>query len=585
MKNMDLLKEGTEQPTSKVKQLGSCDIIGIDLGTTNSAVSVFTAGTVPTLLPIGKNGSPTVPSCVRWDGHDEGGEPIFTVGAAAYAERYKPNVIYSIKRMMGSGETVSFCSPDKGKSLEMTPAAVSGIILRHIKDKVAEFYAPITKCIITVPAYFNQRQMEDTIKAAELAGLECLQVLKEPTSASFIYSQLGYAQSGSVLIYDLGGGTFDATHMTFLRKDAVPKKMASSLKRQYGITLDNAGGDVTDQYYSRVIGTYGDMKLGGDDIDKMFGDRAIKEQKVELSESGREQVYLRCEAFKKRGIAGEDIVVEDKVIHLDVNMLNDCVDKIFDRTMKIIQDIDVSEVTSIVLVGGSTKSPRLRQDLQSAFPKLEISAVLDPDATVALGAGAVAKAVANRKDLEYSDVLPLPIGVLVNESSIDVCLQKNTSMPYSTNRTYYTLHDNQDRISVHVFQGLSTKPEKCTYLGRITVDGIPPKPAGDVCVMLSFILTGQGRLKVVSRVEGVDREEELVVDNIFTVAQGANGEGIAGGATTDFVPADDFETMVYDAVEDSKAEAQELLLKRRSLAEDSAERFELENSIFSKFFG
>lgn len=588
MKKMDLTGNGPSQLESTSKQsLSGCDIMGIDLGTTNSAVSIFNAQTVPVLLPIGKNGKTTVPSCVRWDGLGADGQHHFTVGDDAYQERYKPNVIYSIKRIMGSDKTVTLSEHgtpqevEEGNGLVLRPYEVSAIILWHLANKVAEFYRPLTKCIITVPAYFNQRQMSDTIKAAELAGLNCLQILKEPTSASFIYSQLGYAQTGAVLIYDLGGGTFDATHMTFLRRDSVPKKMATSLKKQYGIELSNNGGDVTDQYYSRVIGTYGDMQLGGDDIDKLFGDKAIRRSGVNLSDAGREQVYLRCEAFKKRGVAGEDIVVEGQLIHLDTTLLNECVDKIFDRTMKIIEDIDMSNVSTIVLVGGSTKSLRLRQDLQSAFPGMEISAVLDPDATVALGAGAVAKALANKKDLDYSDVLPLPIGVLVDEKSIDVCLQKNTSMPYSVTRTYYTIHDNQERVTVHLYQGLSSKPEKCTYLGRISVDGIPQRPAGDVCVTLSFILTGQGRLKVVSRVDGVDREEELVVDNIFTVGEESKSENPRIESTT-FETRDDFEFMIMDAMQDSylRESVIEMLLKRRNLTEGSDEAGALEAQIF-----
>ena len=580
MENMNLFDANKPQ-TAKV--FGGCDIMGIDLGTTNSAVSVFTADTIPTLLPIGKGGGMTVPSCVKWNAHEAKKGNEWTVGAEAYEERFMPDVIYSIKRVMGSGKTVRFTDRnDPGHFIDKTPAEVSSIILNHIKEQVAKLYRPITKCIITVPAYFDQLQMKDTISAAEMAGLECLQILKEPTSASFIYSLLGYAQSGSVLIYDLGGGTFDATHMTFLRKDAVPKKMATSLRNQYGIEMDASSEDVTDQYYSRVIGTYGDMHLGGDDIDRLFGDTVMKQQGIELSKEGRERVYLRCEAFKKMGVAGEDIIVEDKKIHLDANTLSDCVDTIFDRTMKIIEDIDMSSVSTIVLVGGSTKSPRLRSNLQSAFPGVEISAVLDPDATVALGAGSVSKAISNKKELDYSDVLPLPIGVLVDEKSVDVCLQKNTSMPYSSSRMYYTMHDNQERITVHVFQGLSTKPEKCTYLGRITVDGIPPKPAGDVCVSLSFILTGQGRLRVVSHVEGVDREEELVVDNIFSVAE---DNSTVPAKSTSFETKDDFEYMVVEAAGSDNKKVIDMLMERRGMEPGSGEVCILENKIFAEVFG
>lgn len=575
MNRLDLDKTGGKPVSAE-----GCDIIGIDLGTTNSAVSIFSADTVPTILPIGKGGKKTVPSCVKWEASEMDGCKAWTVGEEAYQERFMPDVVYSVKRMMGSGQKVRFTdrrNPDH--VLDLTPAEVSSIILRHLRDRVAELYRPVTKCIITVPAYFNQRQMSDTIEAAELAGLECLQILKEPTSASFIYSLLGYAQSGAVLIYDLGGGTFDATHMTFLRKDAVPKKMATSLRRQYGIELERTGGDVTDQYYSRVIGTWGDMQLGGDDIDKLMGDMAIKEGRHKLNETEREQLYLRCESFKKRGVAAEDIVINHHKIHLSSEMLDRCVDQIFERTLKIIEEVDMSSVSTIVLVGGSTQSKRLQSDIQHQFPDKEISLVLDPDATVALGAGAVAKAISGNKSLNYSDVLPLPIGVLVDEKNVEVCLEKNTSMPYSVSRTYYTVHDNQERVTVHVFQGLSKKPERCTYLGRVTVEGVPPKPAGQVMVKLTFVLTGEGRLKVISQVDGVDKDEELVIDNIFTT----NTEEQVKSSDMAFEPQDDFEAMVISSLDGQVQDSIcEMLTRRRMLPEDSSEREQLESEIFSK---
>lgn len=577
MKKMDLDRKGFKE-----EELRGCDIMGIDLGTTNSAVSVFSAETVPMLLPIGEHGKHTVPSCVRWNANAENESEAWTVGAEAYRERYLPDVIYSVKRMMGSGKTVRFTDRDNPDHyIDRTPAEVSGSILAHIAAQVAELYRPIKKCIITVPAYFDQRQMNDTILAAELAGLECLQILKEPTSASFIYSLLGYASSGAVLIYDLGGGTFDATHMTFLRKDAVPKKMATSLKRQYGIDINSNGGDMTDQYYSRVIGTWGDMQLGGDDVDQLLGDLVIKEGHHKLTVEEREQLYLRCEMFKKRGVAAEDIVIGHHKLHLSEDMLNQCYDEIFDRTLKIIEQVDMASVSTIVLVGGSTRSKHLQECLQRQFPDKEISLVLDPDATVALGAGAVAKALSDKKCLDYSDVLPLPIGVLVNEKEVEVCLQKNTSMPYSVSRTYYTAHDNQERVTVHVFQGLSKKPERCTYLGRVTVEDVPRRPAGDVRVKLTFVLTGEGRLKVISQVDGVDREEVLTVDNIFSATA---DDGVVTKATGDaFEAQDDFESMVY-STDDSERTIQ-MLLQRRELPEGSGEREDLEQEIFSKIMG
>lgn len=568
------------------------DIIGIDLGTTNSAVAVYNAGTVPTLLPIGHKGSYTVPSCVRWDGYNEDlDEQEFTVGYEAYKERYRNNVIYSVKRIMGSGQLVHLSRMegppyplptdydyDERLNLSLTPAEVSSIILKHLKDKVAEFYHPVTDCVITVPAYFNQRQIEDTLEAAKLAGLNCRQILKEPTSASYIYSQLGHATNGAVLIYDLGGGTFDVTHMKFLRRDMVPGKLLTSLKRQYGIVLeDSKGVDFTDQYFCRVLGTYGDINLGGDDIDKSLGDYLIQRDGLKLTVNEKEQLYLRCEEFKKSGIYGMDIVVGEHKIHMTSADLDKAVDEIFARTLKIMEDIDFSDVTSIVLVGGSTKSQRIRDNLSRAFPRVEISAVLDPDATVALGAGSVAKAIANNADLMYADVLPLPIGVLVENKRVDVCIEKNTSMPHTVTKEYHTLNDNQTRITVHVYQGVSSNPKKCTYLGKLVLDDIPAKPAGEVDVKVSFLLTGQGRLKILSRIEGINREEELVIDNIFDVkqetAEEEKGYLVQGDSTNScvLVPEDDFEK-IFMPMAEKLPDVLKLFAERRAQGSDEAKQ-------------
>lgn len=555
-------------------QVKESPIIGIDLGTTNSAVAIYNAGTVPTLLPIGHNGGYTVPSCVRWNGKNELGENVFTVGYEAYQERYLQNIAYSIKRIMGSGRSViltlrtrpPYPSPtdldwDDDLDAEFTPAEISAEILRYLKQRTAELYYPVTDCVITVPAYFNQRQIEDTLEASRLAGLNCRQILKEPTSASYIYSQLGHAASGNVLIYDLGGGTFDVTHMNFLRKDAIPKKMLTSLRNQYGIELDTQHADNTDQYFCRVLGTYGDVNLGGDDIDKAMAEHLIATNKLTLTVEEKEKLYLYCEDFKKSKVQGTQITVGGKKVQVTNNDLDFAVDQIFDKTLRIMEDIDMTAVKTIVLVGGSTKSQRLRDDLSAAFPGIEISAVLDPDATVALGAGSVAKAIANDSSLMYADVLPLPIGVLVDEKRVDVCIAKNTSMPYTVSKVYHTLHDNQSQITVHVYQGLSSNPEECTYLGRLTLTDIPKAPAGEVNVVVDFVLTGQGRLKIVSRIDGINREEELVIDNIFDV-KSIDSVRNDSADNKQLMPSDDFEE-VFMPLAANKEDVLDMFRQRR----------------------
>lgn len=582
MNKMDLTNSGAAVYTG--------EIMGIDLGTTNSAVAIYDAAKVPKLLPIGEHGAFTVPSCVKWEAPQQGEGKTWTVGAEAYRERYMPDVIYSIKRLMGSGKTVRFIdryNPDN--HIDMTPAEVSGIILGYLKGKVAEFYKPITKCVITVPAYFNQLQINDTLEAAKLAGLECIQILKEPTSASYMYSQLGYATSGTVLIYDLGGGTFDVTHMYFLQRSAVPKKLMTSLQKQYGIRLEELNGmDANEHYFCRVLGTYGDVNLGGDDIDRYMADIVLKKSGIKLTPSQKEELCLRCEGFKKNSFASETVMVEGHLFNLSTEELDEAVDMVFDKTMKLMEGIDVSTVKTIVLVGGSTRSQRLRDNLSGAFPGVEISAVLDPDATVALGAGAVAKALAHDENLMYADVLPLPIGILVKESVVEVCIAKNTSMPYITTKTYYTMHDNQKTITLHIYQGMSTKPEENVYLGRLTLHDIPQAPAGEVCVQVGFMLTGEGRLKVNSIINGVQREEELVIDNIFDVNQTPGGmqEEVETYSVEGEVlqPLDDFERTFFPYLELVTGALDLVQMRRISKESGQKDLSELEDKLVSLLY-
>lgn len=558
-------------------------ILGIDLGTTNSAVAVHSATDVPTLCPLGDGGKYTMQSCVRWNA-----DGTFTVGEEAYKERYKENVVYSVKRIMGSGESVKLYRIDAAgntETLEMTPAAVSSEILKALKAKAQESYPGVRRCIITVPAYFNQRQIEDTLDAAKMADLDCVQIFKEPTSASYIYSLLGYAHDGAVLVYDLGGGTFDVTHMTFVRRDSVPKTLLTSLKRQYGIDTMQEALDAS-PYYCRVLGTYGDTRLGGDDIDKEMARLCVRASEgVKLNETEMEELILRCEQFKKNDYIGMDVKVGGKTVHLTQENLHRAILHVFKKTMVLLNQISSEElkvVSTIVLVGGSTKSDYLVNLLQDAFPDKEISRVLDPDATVALGAGALAKDLQDGKDAMYQDVLPMPIGILLDESQVEVCIPKNTAMPYSVSREFFTIHDNQSAITVDVYQGVSKSPSECTYLGRLRTTGLPLRPAGEVRVRVSFILSAQGRLKVTTNVNGVEEEQHLVVDSIFNVATSEEQVGTPTGVDGDAFNYDDFECGIADLLADNEA-AQTLTMERRAalIAGDVSKANTLETRILA----
>lgn len=535
-------------------------IMGIDLGTTNSAVAVHTTGLVPKLCPMGV-GKITMPSCVRWNGGDS-----FTVGEEAYNGRYNKDTKYSVKRQMGTDDKIRLTT-EQGQSRLFTPVEISAEILKELKKQANEYYPGVRRAVITVPAYFNQRQIEDTVTAANMADIECVQILKEPTSASYIYSMLGHAKGGRVLIYDLGGGTFDITHMSFLRKADIPSTVVTALRKNFAIDLREELKDDSKLYYQEVLGTYGDTHLGGDDIDSILADIVLREAKVSMGHTAKEMLKLKCEQFKKCGFEGQDFTVDGHNLSVNKAMLKEATDIIFARTMEIIKKIpeeDIEEISTIVLVGGSTKSQFIVDALSRTFPSKEISRVLDPDTTVALGAGAVAKDLAHGKAPAYNDVLPMAIGVLKDGAEVEVCVPSNTAMPHVVHRIYRTMHDNQEAISVDVFQGISTNPSECTFLGKLRIDGIPPKPAGEVEIGITFMLNAQGRLKVTTRVDDVNEERELIVESLFDVSSERKV------ALYDDIgePADEFEEQLWDLIPKNPTIRDFILSRRAAIAEN-----------------
>lgn len=547
-------------------------IMGIDLGTTNSAVAIYDSGMVPQLCPMGKERKSTMPSCVMWTGSDN-----FIVGTEAYEKRYMPNVCYSVKRLMDDANNEVKLTLESGESRVFSPVQISAEILKALAKNVEMYYGKQTKCIITVPAYFNQVQIENTIEASKLAGLDCIQILKEPTSASYVYSTLGYATGGSVLVYDLGGGTFDATYMDFIKKSDIPKTMISALRRMYGIELEKDFDDVTSLYYCQVKGTYGDTRLGGDDVDTELALASMKGAGVKLSKKGFEELKLNCESFKRSGAFGMEFTVEDHQISVTQEKLEAAYRKIFNKTMSLLNTMGkeaLDSIKTIVLVGGSTKSEYIPRFLAERFPNKEISRVLDPDSTVALGAGTVAKDLNQGKALPYRDVLPMAIGVLLNETKVDVCVPSNSPLPTATDRTLYTMVDNQEAISLKIYQGIYSEPERCTYLGLLRIPNIPKRNAGDVSVKVSFMLSSQGRLTIVANCDGVETPVELIVDSIFNVAKASMNGSI------EFKPVDDFEEGFADII-DSNPKVLELIEKRRAALKsgDTNKVEELEMSI------
>lgn len=496
---------------------------GIDLGTTNSAISLVKSGNVSEVLDLGTR--KTLPSCVMWMG-EENGEDKFIVGEEAYNKRYQPNVKYSVKRLMGTHDKVKLTY--NGKSKEFTPEEISAQILKELCRRIESEYGKVENVVITVPAYFNNAQVEATAKAGEIAGLNVVSTFREPTSAALIYSSLKEKEEEEkILVYDLGGGTFDMSLVSAKFDTYYPE-----IDEIYGFENHvESGEEVSSGIVLDVLKKTGDMHLGGDNID----DELLNIYKTKLKEKGinpskvkqssLEMMKLELERYKKQNVHGVTLnnsielidgkIIEAPGIHINSVDFFNATKVIYDRTKKLASEMldgDL-DVDSIVLVGGSTKSLIIKQLLKHDFPNVHINDALNADEAVALGAGLQGKRISfGDKNIQVFDILPLAIGVLTKDR-ISRIIKKNQSVPFSETKYYSTTEDNQTQIKVEVYQGNSNIPEECSYLGRLDIDNIPEGKAGEVPIAVTLGVNADGLLKCTAKVGGITKTLELV--NIF----------------------------------------------------------------------
>lgn len=473
------------------------NIFGIDLGTTNSAIGLKTSSATPKLIPL-RMGKVTIPSCVMWH------EGQFIVGEEAYLNRYKSNVAYSVKRLMGSEEVITL-TDDDGSTLTVTPIEISAEILKELCRRAEIYAGKVNDVVITVPAYFTQAQIRATLKAGELAGLTVHRIVKEPTAACYVYRSLDSISGGNIVVYDLGGGTFDVTH---LHLTINTPDIAKQIRETFGIVVSEDA-----KCFSRVIGTYGNSKLGGDDIDHIAA--TLLKGDISLTSEEYEQLTLKCEQVKKlfASTGGSmDCTIGGHNFTITSDIIKQATRQVYDETKKIMAPLG-KQINTIVLVGGSTKSTFIREWLKEDFPFATINCGLNPDETVALGASTVAGELAAGACLSCVDVLPLAISVKAQDT-LDICLPTNTGMPFSTKRYYTTVQDNQTFIDLELYQGLSEKPSECIPVGSIHIDGLPPAPVGELKIEVAFILTMEGLLKVTATVAG--QSKSIDITDIFS---------------------------------------------------------------------
>ena len=496
---------------------------GIDLGTTNSAIAIVKEGNTPEIIPL-ENGKVTMPSCVMWLGEKDGIDQ-FVVGHEAYKLRHLPNVVYSVKSLMGTDKTVELTY--NGVTKSFTPVQISAEILKGLCAQIAYKYPTVKDVVVTVPAYFNNNKIKDTQEAGKLAGLNLLATFREPTAAALLYTATRKSTADeNILVYDLGGGTFDISLVKSKRVDVRPEIDAiygfepPQGEESNGITLD-------------VIAKNGNMKLGGDDLDTEM--RRIMYHKIEsqgystknLSKETQELILLKLEDMKKGGTLKngpgnykdtwtlkytDGTPTVDVELQITVKDFLVATDKIYKRTKYLLDEMLVEgmEIDSIALVGGSTKSDILKGLLKSDYPDIVINDALNPDESVALGAALQAKRLKyGDKNIKVFDILPLSIGVLVN-NRVNKVLYKNQSVPFSQTKRYITSEDNQSVIHIDVYQGNSTIPEECVYLGKLVIDNLPPHKKGTLSVFVTLSVDADGVLKCRTKVGNQVKEIELI---------------------------------------------------------------------------
>ncbi|MGY0692871.1 molecular chaperone DnaK [Virgibacillus sp. FSP13] len=468
-------------------------IIGIDLGTTNSCVSVMEGGEA-VVIP-NPEGNRTTPSVVAFKNGER------QVGEVAKRQAItNPNTIQSIKRHMGTDYKV------KIEDKEYTPQEVSAIILQHIKSYAEDYLGEtVDKAVITVPAYFNDAERQATKDAGKIAGLEVERIINEPTAAALAYGIDKDDQDQTILVYDLGGGTFDVSIL-----------------------------DIGDGTFE-VVSTAGDNRLGGDDFDEVIINHLVQEFKkengIDLSKDKMAMQRLKDAAEKAKkdlsGVTQTQISLpfitagEAGPLHLEMNLTRAKFDELstelVERTMvptrKALKDADLSanEIHKVILVGGSTRIPSVQEAIKREIGK-EPSKGVNPDEVVALGAaiqGGVLQG--DVKDVVLLDVTPLSLGIETMGSVFTKLIERNTTIPTSHSQVFSTAADNQTAVDIHVLQGEREMAADNKTLGRFQLTDIPPAPRGVPQIEVSFDIDANGIVNVRAKDMGTNKEQSITI--------------------------------------------------------------------------
>ncbi|MEC1179891.1 molecular chaperone DnaK [Metasolibacillus meyeri] len=470
-------------------------IIGIDLGTTNSCVSVLEGGE-PKVIP-NPEGNRTTPSVVAFKNGER------QVGEVAKRQSVtNPNTIMSIKSKMGTADKVTVEDKD------YTPQEVSAMILQYLKGYAEDYLGEkVTKAVITVPAYFNDAQRQATKDAGKIAGLEVERIINEPTAAALAYGLDKQDEDQKVLVFDLGGGTFD-------------------------VSILELGDGVFE-----VLATAGDNKLGGDDFDQKVIDFLVEEFKkengIDLSKDKMAMQRLKDAGEKAKkdlsGVTSTQISLPfitagaDGPLHLEVtltrakfdDLTRDLVERTIVPTRQALSDagLSASELDKVILVGGSTRIPAVVEAIKNATGK-EPHKGVNPDEVVAMGAAVQGGVLTGDvKDIVLLDVTPLSLGIETMGGVFTRLIDRNTTIPTSKSQVFSTAADNQPAVDIHVLQGERQMAADNKTLGRFQLADIPPAPRGIPQIEVTFDIDKNGIVSVKAKDLGTNKEQTIVIQS------------------------------------------------------------------------